>query len=220
MQAHQPVHRRASLWLGAILGSILLSWASVATGHAETVGAGNPNDYQCRGHISIGTPEEGSSETQVRYTFSCSGPITGYQLESQIPLTGFEGSPLVSNEKNEALSDTFSCGGEVPGFADNCVGSTKVEYETITGQFAIGTKLCAEPRIDPLLTVTYAYLEKGVVTQAISGPFDLGRPLHCPASSYKGGTRLDPVVQPASKAKAHKKHKAKKKAKPGKAKGK
>lgn len=154
----------------------------------------------------------------MRYTFSCSGPITGYQLESQIPLTGFEGAPLVSNEKNEALSDTFSCGGEVPGFADNCVGATKVEYETITGQFAIGTKLCAEPRVDPLLTVTYAYLEKGVVTQAISGPFDLGRPLHCPASSYKGGTRLDPVTPPVSKAKANKKHKAKKKAKLDKAK--
>ena len=38
----------------------------------------------------------------------------------------------------------------------------KAGYETVTGQFAIGTKLCAEPRVDPLLTVTYAYLEKGV----------------------------------------------------------
>ena len=56
------------------------------------------------------------------------------------------------------------------------MGATKAGYETITGQFAIGTKLCVEPRVDPLLTVTYAYLEKGVVTQAISGPFDLGRP--------------------------------------------
>ena len=46
----------------------------------------------------------------------------------------------------------------------NCVGLAKAGYESITGQFAIGTKLCAEPRVDPLLTVTYAYLEKGVVT--------------------------------------------------------
>jgi hypothetical protein len=206
LQAHQPVHRRASLWLGAILGSALLFLSAAATVHAAE-GAGNPNDYQCSGHISAGVAEVGSSETQVRYTFSCSGPITGYQLEAQIPLTGFEGAPLVSNEKNEALSDTFSCGGEVPGYADNCVGSTKVEYETITGQFAIGTKLCAEPRVDPLLTVTYAYLEKDVVTQAISGPFDLGRPLHCPASTYKGGTRLNPtpVATKTKKSKAHKK---------------
>ena len=46
--------------------------------------------------------------------------------------------------------------------------------------------------MDPLLTVTYAYLEKGVVTQAISGPFDLGRPNGCPPSALSGGTRLDP----------------------------
>ena len=92
----------------------------------------------------------------------------------------------------KALTDTFSCSGEVPGYAVNCVGAAKTGYETITGQFAIGSKLCAEPRVDPLLTVTYAYLEKGVVTQAISGPFDLGRPNGCPPDAYSGGTRLNP----------------------------
>jgi hypothetical protein len=171
------------LWLGAILGSIVLSWAFTAVSHAETTVGGDPNDYRCKGHISAGTAEVGSSETQVRYTFSCDGPITGYQLQSQIPLTGFEASPLVASEKGEALPDSFSCGGEAPGFAVNCVGATKLELETITGQFAIGTPLCAAPLVDPLLTVTYAYLEKGVVTQAISGPFDLDRPLHCAAST-------------------------------------
>jgi hypothetical protein len=40
--------------------------------------------------------------------------------------------------------------------------------------------------------VTYAYLEKGVVTQAISGPFDLGRPKGCPPDAYSGDTRLNP----------------------------
>ncbi len=72
------------------------------------------------------------------------------------------------------------------------MGATEVWYETIAGQFAIGTKLCAEPRVDPLLTVTYAYLEKGVVTQAISGPFDLGRPTGCPPDANSGFTRLNP----------------------------
>jgi len=46
--------------------------------------------------------------------------------------------------------------------------------------------------VDPLLTVTYAYLEKGVVTQAISGPFDLGRPKSCAPDAYSGSTRLNP----------------------------
>jgi hypothetical protein len=101
------------------------------------------------------------------------------------------------------LTDTFSCSGEVPGYAVNCVGAAKTGYETISGQFAIGSKLCAEPRVDPLLTVTYAYLEKGVITQAISGPFDLGRPNGCPPSALSGGTRLNPkpVTVPAKKSK-------------------
>jgi hypothetical protein len=91
-------------------------------------------------------------------------------VQAQIPLTGFEASPLVSDSTSgEPTLDSFSCGGEVPGYAVNCVGSTKVEYEKVVGEFAIGTPVCAEPRVDPLLTVTYAYLEKGVLTQAISG---------------------------------------------------
>src|SRR5205823_1015888 len=98
------------------------------------------------------------------------------------------------------------------GYALNCVGATKGGWEGIAGQFAIGTKLCAEPRVDALLTVTYAYLEKGVVTQAISGPFDLGRPQGCKADAYSGSTRVNPKVVKKGKAKKSKKkkHRAKK----------
>jgi hypothetical protein len=197
----------------------VLSLAMLATARADEVGVeGSPNSYECHGHTSVGAPEVGSSEQQVRYTFSCNGPITGYQLETNVQQTGFGASPLVTNNAGKALADTFSCGGELPGWADNCVGSTKLSFETITGQFSIGTKLCAEPRVDPLLSVTDIYLEKGVPTQAISGPFDLGRPLHCPTSkTYPGGTRLDPVA-PKPKAKANKHKQSKGKAKPSKAK--
>jgi hypothetical protein len=184
----------------------------LATAHAEVGIEGSPNNLTCSGHISGGTPELGSTEQQVRYTFYCNGPITGYQLETNVPVTGFEAAPLLTNNTTNApLSDTFSCGGELPGWADNCEGSTKAGWETVTGQLSIGTSLCAEPRVDPLLTVTDIYLEKGVPTQAISGPFDLGRPLHCPTSSYKGGTRLDPLtVTPAGSRKVrHKKGKGK-----------
>jgi hypothetical protein len=87
------------------------------------------------------------------------------------------------------------------------VGSAKAGYEAITGQFAIGTKLCVEPRVDTLLTVTYAYLEKGVVTQAISGPIDLGRPQGCRPDAQSGSTRLNP--KPLNKRHKHKSHKKK-----------
>jgi hypothetical protein len=214
LPAFHTAHRTATWWLAAIVGSVALLLATPAMSHAaetapvESVES-NPNDYSCHGHISAGTAEVGSEEEQVKYVFACNGPITGYQLQAQIPLTGVESPPLVTTFVGKPATDTFSCSlGEVPGFAANCVGGTKLPFEAISGQFAIGTKLCAEPRVDPLLSVTYAYLEKNVVTQAISGPFDLGRPLGCKADALSGGTRLDPkppVVKHHKKGKKGKK---------------
>ncbi len=202
MHASHPAHRKATLWLAAIVGALALLFAAPALSQAEE---SNPNNYNCLGSIAGGTPEEGSEEQQVKYTFYCNGPITGYQLQGQIPVT-VQSAPLITAiPSGTALSDTFSCSGEVPGYALNCVGSTKGGYEAITGQFAIGTKLCTEPRVDPLLTVTYAYLEKGVVTQAISGPFDLGRPNGCKPDAFSGGTRLEPKAPVVTHKKTHKK---------------
>jgi hypothetical protein len=207
LHAFQTAHRTTTWWLAAIVGSVALLLATPALSHAEET---NPNNYSCLGHTAPGKAEVGSEEQQVSYIFYCSGPITGYQLQAQIPVTGIQAAPLVTNVAGDALNDTFSCAGEVPGFALNCVGGAKAGYETITGQFAIGSKICAEPRVDPLLTVTYAYLEKGVVTQAISGPYDLGRPKGCPPDSFSGWDRLNPKPQ-ASKADKHKKSKGHKK---------
>lgn len=194
------------LLVGAILlGLLALASIQTSLAHAEV----DPNSYYCFGRIAAGTPEVGTTEQQVAYSFSCDGPITGYQLQSQLPLTGFEPAPLVSNEQGQPLTDSFTCNGEFPGYAVNCVGATKGPSETIAGQFAIGSKLCTEPREDPLLTVTYAYLEKGVVTQAISGPFDLGRPRGCPPSALSGTSRLtaNPVQEARAKANKHAKSK-------------
>jgi hypothetical protein len=214
LHSNQLVNHWGGSRVAALLGALLVSLALTTAAARADEGSGDPNDYACRGGVQPGAPEVGSSEPQVQYTFTCSGPITGYQLQSQVPLTGFAASPLVSDgTTGEPTNDSFSCGGEAPGYAVNCVGSTKVEYEKIVGELAIGKPICAEPRVDPLLTVTYAYLEKGVVTQAISGPFDLGRPLHCPADGYVGGTRLaphEPVKAKAGKHKRRHKHKSKK----------
>jgi hypothetical protein len=199
-------HRKATTWLIAIVGCLALLLATPALSRA---GESNPNNYNCLGNISAGAPEEGSEEQQVKYTFYCNGPITGYQLQAQIPLTGIQSPPLITDLATppNPLKDTFSCSGEVPGYALNCVGAAKTGYEVITGQFAVGTKLCAEPRVDPLLAVTYAYIEKGAVVQAISGPFDLGRPQGCPADAQSGSTRLNP--KPLNVSHKHKHHKKK-----------
>ncbi len=212
MHASHTAHRKATLWLAAIVGVVALSLASPALSQAEE---SNPNNYNCLGSTSAGKPEPGSEEQQVQYTFYCNGPITGYQVQSQIPVTGISSPPSVTNLEKKELADTFSCSGEIPGWAANCVGTARAGYETITGQFAIGTKLCAEPRVDPLLTVTYAYLEKGAITQAISGPFDLGRPKDCKPDGYSGFNRFNPkplsTKKPAGKGKkkSHKKSSSK-----------
>jgi hypothetical protein len=59
-------------------------------------------------------------------------------------------------------------------------------------------------------TGTYTKASNSVavtVTQALAGPFDLGRPHGCPAPrTFPGGTRLNPpAVKPRSKASNHKK---------------
>jgi hypothetical protein len=184
-------------------GALLL--ATPALSNAAEV---NPNEYSCVGLTQAGPPELGSEEQQVQYTFYCDGPITGYQLQSQVPLTGVQSPPVVADlQSGTPLNDTFSCSGEVPGYSANCVGAAKAGYERVTGQFAIGTKLCAEPRVDPLLTVVFASVEKTTVSQAISGPFDLGRPKGCPADALSGSTRLNPRPPIKGHKKGHKSHK-------------
>jgi len=207
LHASAKAHRMAMTWLAAAIGSAALLLALPAVSGAEE---SNPNNYNCLGHLAPGSPEEGSEEQQVRYVFYCNGPITGYQVQPQLPLTGIQSPPLVTDIKGNTAADTFSCSGDIPGYAVNCVGSAKSGYETVTGQFAIGKRICAEPRVDALLTVTYAYLEKGVVTQAISGPFDLGRPVGCRADGFSGGTRLNPKTPGAKRTSSKHDRKGKK----------
>lgn len=180
---HSPLRRSARKLVRVTpVVTMLMLPATVPSQAAET----NPNNYQCTGHIAAGKPEEGSSEQQVAYTIACSGPISGYAIQTgAVQSTGFESAPLVNNEKGEAITTaSFSCNGEIPGFGFDCVGNTTAAFQIVTGQFAIGSPLCAVPRVDPKLIVTYAYLnEKKVITQAISGPFDLGRPHGCPAAA-------------------------------------
>jgi hypothetical protein len=193
----RTAHRKATLWVAAIVGAGALTLAGPASSQAEE---SNPNNYNCLGSTSAGQPEAGSEEQQVQYTFYCNGPITGYQVQSQIPVTGVSSPPEVTNLEKKLVADTFQCSGELPGWAANCVGSTAAGYETVTGQFAIATRLCAEPRVDPLLTVTYAYLEKGKITQAISGPFELGRPKGCKPDWYSHYNRFNPAPLASKKS--------------------
>jgi hypothetical protein len=193
--------------LAAVLA--LAVWAPLAGASA------NPNNYDCGGHIEAGKPQPGDDSTQVQYVFACGGPITGYQIQPQPGDTGFSTDVSVFDVKGAPIvTDSFTCNGDFPGYGFNCIGKyTGDQYGKVIGTFSIEGKLCDEPRVDPLLTVVYATADsKGVVTQAISGPYDLGRPRGCPPSALSGKTRIPSDEALKNQDKPKKKAVAKKKA--------
>jgi hypothetical protein len=160
----------------------------------------------CRGHIKPGEKDPlGLNENPVAYTFSCSGPITGYSIISDKSIDAWETEVFVHDKGGQVMgSDSFSCNGEQPGFGINCVGVYGADQRVVESTYNLeSAKLCDEPRTDPLLVVTYATYVKNAdgstklnsdgspqVTTALAGPFDLGRPRGCKATKYSGKTRI------------------------------
>jgi hypothetical protein len=181
------------------LAAVLLAGASLLLlidGSKPASADNNANNTDCRGHVEKGEPSpDDPTATQVKYVFACSGPITGYQIQPQIPAQSIDTEvfALDATTKQVVPTDSFSCQGIIPSYGINCVGVYGGNYEVVSGQFSIDPKLCAEPRVDPLLTVMYASKSAtGAVTQAIAGPFDLGRPRGCPKSAQNGKWRIPP----------------------------
>jgi hypothetical protein len=184
-------------------GTVAITAAATgATG--STVASDDPNNYTCVGHVEKGAAEQGVSGTEVEYQFSCDGPITGYEIETEPhQIQYFDQAPVVALAGVPSSVDSFSCSAFVPGVQINCTGSASAAFEVITGQFVIaGKSLCAEPRVDPILTVTDATATatlggtktaptaSAAVSQYISGPYDLGRPWRCKGDQYGADTRL------------------------------
>jgi hypothetical protein len=203
--------------LVALAASLVVLGVSAPVSHADT----NPDNYDCRGHVEKGAPAPGDEDPQVKYVFGCSGPITGYQIQADVPIGSFDTAPIaIDGTGAPVTSDSFTCNGDIPGLAVNCVGTyggvfVNNRYESVVGQFSISADICAEPRVDPLLTVVYATADKtGKVTQHIAGPYDLGRPHGCKPSSRSGKTRIpkDGLELGSDDTTAKKKPAAKKKA--------
>ena len=197
--------------------------ATVSGGTGATTTAPEANDYTCTGSIAPGSAEPGVPGTQVKYSFSCDGPITGYQIETEPhQVQYYDASPVLTIDGSPSAvpsTDGFECEGAIPGVAINCVTATGLDgtstaSEVISGQFTIQGPLWKEPRIDPILTVTDAIAtapsvsvkaNSGATTvvpvvttvQYISGPFDLGRPKYEYKDAFDDDTRLGshpPVV--------------------------
>jgi hypothetical protein len=199
---------RAALAAAALAG--LGACAVLLLGHPAAAPADiNFNNLDCRGSITKGEPTaDDPTATQVKYRFACNGPLTGYSLQLNSEVQSIETEVFGTDPKTGAVynDDSFSCNGGLPGYGINCVGKSgwtdfgkglydpsQKSYVVITGQFEIDGDICAEPRVDPILTVATAYKDsKGGVVQAMSGPYDLGRPAKagCKASKFSGRTRI------------------------------
>ena len=130
--------------------------------------------------------------------------ITAYAIETEPhQIQYFDQSPAVALAGVPSPVDAFSCTAFIPGVEINCSGSTSAAFEVITGQFVIADKnLCAEPRVDPILTVADATATATIggtktaptataaVTQYLAGPYDLGRPWGCKGDQFGADTRL------------------------------
>jgi len=198
-----------ALAVALLLGGIFVLLGSRDTGSA--VAGVNDNENNCKGHIEKGDADPNDpTAVVVRYKFACSNPITGYSLF-------IDGHPVQSIDTevfgldktgNVVPTDSFSCNGQFPGYGVNCVGTYGGNWDVVPAQFELDTPLCQEPRVDPILTVVNATANSaGKITQAIAGPFDLGRPRGCPKSKFGGKTKIpadkggdQTVIQPVGSA--------------------
>jgi hypothetical protein len=194
---HVPAVTRLRSRLGIALAVLIAAIAAaVMLNHSapQSIADSNPNNTICKGHVNKGPADADDPDSGVvAYTFACSQPITGYSVLPDKPSTGFETEVFGTDPatKEVLATDAFSCNGEQPGWGVNCTGANVGNWHPITSSFTIDGDVCAEPRVDPLLMVTYASADsKGKVTQYIAGPFDLGRPRGCKATKNSGKTRI------------------------------
>lgn len=194
---HVPAVTRLRSRLGIALAVLIAAIAAaVLLNHSapQSIADSNPNNTICKGHINKGKADPDDPDSGVvSYTFACSQPITGYSVLPDKPSTGFETEVFGTDPatKDVLATDAFSCNGQQPGWGVNCTGANVGNWHPITSTFTVDGDVCAEPRVDPLLVVTYASADsKGKVTQYIAGPFDLGRPRGCKASASSGKTRI------------------------------
>lgn len=150
----------------------------------------------CWGKIENGAPDPDDPDAVgIKYTIQCDGKITGYSIATapERQVVGGETEVFVTNGAGEVVgSDSFSCNGTFPGYGINCVSPGGGDYKTpgnfIVGEFFVDKDRCANPRLDPILTVAYASVVSGKAVQSLAGPFDLGHAVDCPKpKTYKKG---------------------------------
>ena len=156
-------------------------------------GAASAATLTCRGHTATGTASD-DFDHPLDYAFACTGRIVGFMIVTSNETNGFTNDVAVHDGAGALIpSDGFQCEGDIPGEGFGCVG-TYTTNSLVTGTFDVADRdACAEPRIDAKLVVVAETLDaatgdpKKTSTGSMGGPFDLGRPRHCPKSSIING---------------------------------
>jgi hypothetical protein len=197
-------HGRVAL-LVALVALMGLAALVVSNGSHTSKAADYRSNTACIGHTQKGDPDPTDPTSYgVKYVIKCDQPITGYAIITDKEVQGMETEvQVLSADGNIVGNNAFNCQAELPGYGVNCVGQYDARNRSINGQFYIGSPLCKERRLDPLLVVSTASVtSSGAPAQDMSGPFDLGRPRGCPKSKSRwvgktripGGTSEDTVL--------------------------
>ena len=90
----------------AVLAALLVAGASLLLllgGTRSAIADHNANNTDCRGHVEKGEPSpDDPRATQVKYVFACSGPITGYQIQPQIPAQSIDTEVFALDRDDQA----------------------------------------------------------------------------------------------------------------------
>jgi hypothetical protein len=195
LKLHVAVSRLRSRPGLALVALVVAIAAAVLLNHsaAKSVAIQNPSNMLCKGHLDKGKADANDPDSGVvRYTFACAQPITGFSILPDKMATSFESEVFGADPQTLVPlgSDAVSCAGDQPGFGVNCTGAVTGNWHPVKSTFTIDGDVCAEPRVDALLLVTFASASGSKIQQYIAGPFDLGRPRGCPKSANGGKTRI------------------------------
>jgi hypothetical protein len=172
-------------------------FAAILIADATKAPADFTDNTNCWGKIEKGTPDpDDPAAVPIKYTIQCDGKISGYSIATapERQVTGAETEVFVTNGSGDVVgTDSFSCNGTFPGYGVNCVSPAGGEYKSpgnfIVGEFFVDKNRCAQPRLDPIVTVTLASVSStNKAVTALAGPFDLGHAVDCPKpKSYAKG---------------------------------
>jgi hypothetical protein len=171
--------------------------ASLAGGVLAQSGSAAPQ-LSCHGHVSVGEEVHSIDENGLVYHFGCSDQINGFSVIAPGELVTYSPSAAALGPAGEDTTVSgnkeFECGGDLPGFAQNCgKGIGKAGY-ALRGEVGTDAAPCTALGIGHWLLIVVN--PEGTP----SGPFDMGKTRGCPKPPKPVKPKTQAKRKPAPKA--------------------